>query len=92
MDLNVNNLVRSGVILVLGLPVSLAATFAMNQRPTKDYAAITQNLVKAELTDACLKFGLSKADSKLERDAKTSVDEVLGGDANYQEACRWALS
>ena len=92
MNLNVENLVRSGVILLVALPVSLATTFALAERPRENESVITQAELKADLTLPCLRYALSKNDSKLEREAKNAVDEVLGGEVNYQEACKWVLS
>ena len=91
MNLNVENLVRSGVILLVALPVSLATTFALAERPRENKSVITQADLKADLTLPCLRYVLSKNDSKLEREAKNAVDEVLGGEVNYQEACKWVL-
>ena len=45
-----------------------------------------QESLKADLTRPCLGYVLSKNDSKLEREAKNDIDDVLGGQANYGEA------
>jgi len=92
MNLNVENLVRSGVILVVALPISIATAFSLSERPRTNESVVTQDALKAELTLPCLRYALSKSDSKLEREAKNAVDEVLGGEVNYQEACKWVLS
>ena len=89
--LNVNHLVRSVIILAIGLPVSIATTFALNQRPDKNYSQITQNLIKAQLTEPCLKWALAKPDSKLERTAKNSIDDILGGEVTHSDACQYVL-
>jgi hypothetical protein len=91
MDLNINNLVRSAVLLVVTLPVTVAATVALSERPPVNVARETQESLKAELTEACIKFAVSKVDSKLEREAKNDIDDVLGGEVNHREACKWAL-
>ena len=88
--LNVNQLVRSAVVLVLGLP--LTAGVLVNAWPEpKNESVLVQNRIKGELTEACVKYLVSKNDSKLEREAKTEIDEVLGGDVNYIETCKWVL-
>ena len=42
--------------------------------------------------EACVKYLVSKNDSKLEREAKTELDEVFGGEVNYKEVCNWTFS
>ena len=92
MEVNINGLVRSAVVLAIGLPVSLAATFALNQRPVPNYATRTTNLIKAGVIEDCLKWAVSKPDSKLERAAQDGIDETLGEDGvDYQQLCKWAL-
>ena len=92
MNLNVENLVRSAVVLVVALPISITAAFSIAERPRENESVIAQADLKAQLTVPCLRYALSKNDSKLEREAKNAVDEVLGGEVNYQEACKWVLS
>ena len=91
MNLNIENLVRSVVVLVVTLPVTVAATVALGERPEPNVALETQNRIKAELTEPCLKYAVSKIDSKLEREAKNDIDDVLGGETNHKEVCKWAL-
>lgn len=95
-ELNVNNLVRSGVILVAALPLTLGvgsmfntnATITANEsRETKGEKVV--NEIKGDLTRACINFAVSKDDSKLERDSKTEIDEYFGGEVNYQAVCQW---
>ena len=95
-ELNVNNLVRSGVILVAALPLTLGVggLFSTNARVAAEDARQTKseevvNEIKGELTRACIDFAVSKNDSKLERDAKTQIDEYFGGEVNYQTVCSW---
>ena len=91
MNLIVANFVRSGVLLVVALPLTISAALSITDRPRENASLNTQNDLKAELTLPCLRYALSKSDSKLEREAKNAVDEVLGGEVNYQEACKWVL-
>ena len=88
--MNVENLVRSGVALVIGLPLTVGVLVAGLPEP-KNESVLVQNRIKAELTEACVKYLVSKNDSKLEREAKDEIDEVLGGEVNYIETCKWVL-
>ena len=90
MDFNVNQLVRSGVVLVVGLPVSLAVALAALPESTSK-AVQTQNRVKGDLTDTCLKYAFSGRDSKAERAAKDKIDEQFGEKADYAGVCKWVL-
>ena len=87
MNLNINQIVRSAVVLVIGLPVSLAILAQVPEKPEKTEA----DKLKAELTTPCLEFAFTKPDSKGERAAKDAIDEVFE-DANYQDVCKWVLS
>jgi len=97
MNLNIENLVRSGVVLVVGLPVALSLggltnsfTRVLQQNASNPTASATDDL-KAKLAAPCVRFMLSKNDSKLEREAKTDIDEVMGGSVDYSNTCNWVL-
>ena len=87
--MNIENLVRSGVVLVLGLPLTVGVL--INALPEKNESTQTQNRIKASLTESCVKYLVSKNDSKLERESKNQIDEILGGEVNYVETCKWVL-
>ena len=97
MNLNIENLVRSGVVLVVGLPVALSLggltnnfSRVLEQNASNPTASATDAL-KTRLAAPCLRYMLSKDDSKLEREAKTSIDEVMGGSVDYGNTCNWVL-
>ena len=90
MDVNLNNLVRSGVILVVGLPVSLAVALAALPE-SESRAAKIQSDTKADLTKTCLNYAFSAKDSKAERAAKDKIDDRFGGGADYAGVCKWVL-
>ena len=90
MDFNVNQCIRSAVVLVVGLPVSVAV--ALSVVPKGDTVATrTSTNIKGDLTEACLEYAFSKSDSKMEREAKNAIDDRFGDGANYAEVCRWVL-
>ena len=98
MNLNIENLVRSGVVLVVGLPIALGVTSALGtaDRLTTlaerevDRTSITSN-IKDSLTKPCVGYMLSKTDSKLERTSQNEIDDILGGESNHIEVCKWVL-
>lgn len=91
MDLNINQLVRSAVILVVGVPISASVLIAqLPSDPVVEKSDV--EMLKADLGLPCLKYALTKDDSKGEREAKNQIDEVLGVDgAEYREVCKWVL-
>ena len=97
MNLNVENLVRSGVVLVVGLPLALSVTSLVNttselvSQGRTSQSVVTTNDVKAELTLPCINYMVSKIDSKLERESKTQIDDILGGEVEHKEVCKWVL-
>ena len=97
-QLNIESLVRSGVCLAIGLPLVLGlngVTGTLSRLAVdaaeKDRKTETVDTLKADLTLPCLKYVMSKNDSKLEREAKNQVDEVLGGEVMIGEACQYVL-
>ena len=99
LNVNVSSLVRSAVVLVLGAPVVLGAGAAFKEvasatknAASEDARSIIVESYQAQATEACVKFLVSKDDSKLERDAKSELDEVFGGDVNHTEVCKWVFS
>ncbi len=96
MKYSIENLVRSVAVVVVGLPLTAAFGTALNtitdlarNSTTTSNAAVEE--LKAELTVPCLKYVMSKNDSKLEREAKYLIDEVLGGEVNHRSACGYVL-
>ena len=90
MDFNVNNLVRSGVILVVGLPITLGVALSMLPEG-ESRATRIQNDTKGKLTETCLQYAFSGKDSKAERAAKDKIDDAFGGGADYAGVCKWVL-
>ena len=91
MNLDLNNAIRSAVILVVGLPITVGVVVGATTDPTPASDRVTAR-VKAELIDGCTDYMVSKTDSKLERQGQDKIDEVLGADgANYKELCGWVM-
>ena len=95
MSLNIENLVRSGVVLAIGVPLVLGLNGTLGtlgrlaeETDAKDDAVAA---LKADLAVPCLKYVMSKADSKLERQSKDEIEEVLGGEVNHNETCKYVL-
>ena len=90
MEFNLNTAIRSAVILVVGLPVTLGV--ASNITKT-DPVSDAISAAKAPLVAPCLEYMISKPDSKLERGAKDRVDAVMGSDgADYKGLCGYVLN
>lgn len=91
MDFNVNQLVRSGVILVVGLPITIASAVSLLPKEQKEITPSEMMELKSDLELPCVRFALTQPDSKGEREAKDAIDEVFGDGANYRDVCKWAL-
>ena len=98
MDLNVNNLVRSGVILVLGLPVTIGLTVSVlssnSRQELASNVSVKEEVVNeltGNLTRPCLNYFMSKDESKLERTAQNQIDEVMDGEVVHSSVCKWVL-
>ena len=39
------------------------------------------------LAEPCIGWAVSKVDSKLERESKTAIDDIFGGEVDYGKVC-----
>ena len=85
--LNVNQLIRSAVVLVVGLPIGLSL---LAQTP-KDKEATALEGLRSKLEVPCIKFAVTKSDSATEREAKNEIDALVGTGADYKTTCQWVL-
>ena len=95
--MNIDSIVRSVVVLAVGLPLTLSlgglvgsTAGLLNSSAQEERASIQQDL-KAELTKDCLVYAMTEEDSKLERQAKENIDAVFGGEVVYDDVCAWVL-
>ncbi len=98
MNFDINNIVRSVAVVAVGLPITLSvsgqlnATTALTRKALDVTPAETSiTTLKNQLTETCLKYKLSKADTKLERQSKNDIDEVFDGEVMYNAACNYVL-
>ena len=97
MTINIENLVRSGVALAVGLPIALSLNGLVNtttdlaQRATEERPLSVEEELRTDLTRDCLIYAFTEVDSKLERTAKDNIDTVFGGQVDYGEVCAWVL-
>ena len=100
--MDVPNIVRSVVIGGALLPLSLSVSGTLNST-SRSLDALAETLspgpavtesdkIRESLTEDCLKYVLSKNDSKLERQAQDAVDKYFGGEVNHREVCQWVLN
>ena len=94
IELDVNHILRSLAIAAVGIPLAISTSGLINttshaaaraSRETgkdKVYATYTDELAKA-----CIGWATSKVDSKLERESKNTIDEVMGGEVDYSKVC-----
>ena len=99
MNSDITNIVRSVAFLVVGLPL----TFSLAGRVNVGTEVARQELLtspseqviidlKNDLTKVCIDYKLSKADSTVERKAKTAIDESFDGEVLYNATCNFVLS
>ena len=92
MELNVNHLVRSAVAGAVLIPLSFSvARLVPSPEKVSNVKQETVSKIKGDLAMACIKFQAAKTDSKLERESKTEIDEILGGDVNHRQVCNWVF-
>ena len=98
MTFDLNNIVRSAVVGLVGLSITipLAGEITASGRASRAVPEPTQAEVVLEgivnnLTKACVDYRISKADTKLEREAKTAIDDYFGGDVSHRAVCDYVL-
>ena len=100
MSFDINNLARTTSVSVLGLLVAVPLSINLLADGGQKRAANAPNAVQEYLTDmrenlveACIDYNISPVDSKLERAAKTTIDDYFGGDkVNYSGVCNTVFS
>ena len=94
MNFDVNHLVRSVAIAGVGLPLAFSASNLLDSTASVAALATQQNAVQEvyaeygeKLVRACIGYATSKVDTKLERESKNQIDEVMGGEVDYRAVC-----
>ena len=98
-NIDVGNIFRTIVIMAVGLPFSLSLTGALNantaltkQRTITSQKAEVYKELQGQMVLPCIKYRVSKNDSKLEREAKNELDEIFGGEIVHGSACNFVLN
>jgi hypothetical protein len=100
MSLDINNIVRTAAVSTIGLIVAVPLSINLIAGGSQERAAKAPTAVQVYLDDmrenlveACVDFNISPVDSKLEREAKTTIDDYFGGDkVNYAGVCNTVFS
>ena len=98
MNIDINHLVRSGAIAVVGIPLAISTSGLINTTAQVARAGSERALRESDvqrtyakygdqLAEACIGWAVSKVDSKLERESKNTIDEVFGGEVDYGKVC-----
>ena len=94
MNIDINNLVRSAAIAAIGVPLALSTSGLINTNTTLAAGTSEQTGVQETyekygdlLAEPCIGWAISKVDSKLERESKTAIDNVFGGEVDYRKVC-----
>ena len=95
MTTMISNIVRSLAIAGAFLPLSLALGGAVNTAVTQSVTALEPSeleVIEKDLSKECFRWMASKADTDVEKDAESKIDEYMGGVVNYEQVCDWVLS
>ena len=98
MTFDINSLARTAVAGIVGLTITVplageivASGQASRAVPEPTKAEQVLDGIVNELTAACVDYRISKADSKLEREAKNTIDDYFGGEVGYRAVCDYVL-
>ena len=94
MNFDANHLVRSVAIAAVGLPLAFSTSGLINTTATAAQNATEESGVDQVynnyadvLAEPCIGWAVSKVDTRLERESKTAIDEVFGGEVDYGKVC-----
>jgi hypothetical protein len=98
MNSDTTNIIRSAAFLLCALPITVSLANRLNVgtdvvRKQIEVTPAQQAVIdlKNDLTKICIDYKLSKADTKLERQAKNDIDEVFDGEVLYNVTCNYVL-
>ena len=105
MSVDINNIVRTVVggaaLLTLTIPLGGLASSVGRLADATTGGVIQNNEITGatrayqkltdDLTLPCIEYFVSKIDSKLEREAKNTIDDVMGGEVEYKALCNYIL-
>ena len=98
MNVNIDSIIRSVAVVAVGLPFSLSVTNLTNTTARvaelaldKEPVTVVADGLREDLTLPCINYYVSKSDSKLEREAKTTIDNVMGGEVDYKTLCDYIV-
>ena len=98
MNSDITNIIRSVAFLGCALPltIALAGRVGVGTELARQDLVVSQSDqviidLKNDLTKVCIDYKLSKADTKLERQAKNDIDEVFDGEVLYGVTCNFVL-
>ena len=100
-EVDLNSLVRSSAIIIVGLPLVLATGKAIADvgGVVKDGARAAlrsptqvQDNIKSDLTGSCLSWFMSTDSSKTERAAEEKIDNYFEGEVNHNKVCDWVIN
>ena len=94
MNFDINHLVRSAAIAAVGLPLALSTSGLIDTTASVAEEATEETGVQRVyakygdvLAEPCIGWAVSKVDSKLERESKTAIDDIFGGEVDYAKVC-----
>lgn len=100
MSIDINNVIRTTSATVVGLILAVPMGFNIIQTGAQTRESLKPGPVQEYMTEirenlvhACVDFNISPVDSKLEREAKNTIDDFFEGDkVNYQSICKSVLN
>ncbi len=97
--IDVSNIFRTIAVLAITVPFtfSLSDALGANTALSRANAELTKQqqvyrTLQGQMVLPCIKYRVSKNDTKLEREAKNELDEVFGGEVAHGAACNFVLN
>ena len=98
-NIDVGNIFRTFAVLAITVPFTFSLSDALkaNTALSRQRAAVSKQQevyrsLQGQMVLPCIKYRVSKGDTKLEREAKNQLDEIFGGEVSHGAACNFVLN
>jgi len=98
-DIDVSSIFRTVAVLAMTVPFTFSLADALSANAQLSRQKLQESKVQevykelqGQMVLPCIKYRVSKADTKLEREAKNDLDEIFGGDVAHGPACNFVLN